>query len=334
MRRPSTAIELSLVLTGLGQIYCGRIGRGLVLMFLAASCLPAFIVALVHGPSTHLNFTIFVIVLSFVLYIGVLIDAYLLAKRTPPDYQLKDYNKPYVYVLLVLLFTGGVVAYAFNVRSSLFQAFCVPSGSCFPSIVPGDRLLASKIAYDDRDPQIGDVIIFHPPDNRHIFAVKRIVALAGDRVEIRGGQLYVNEHACPRQELGARTFQLKDRAVSGMVYRETNGTAVYPVFISSDARDPLPDFGPFTVPKYCCFVLGDNRAMSSDSRHFGPVSLGSIIREGRVPVLACGFVVAVREVGVRQLLPQWHARGAECHTQIGHAHDRRHSGAARVTEED
>jgi len=279
VRRPSTALELSLVLTGLGQIYCGRIGRGLVLMFLAALCLPALIVPLFYGPSM-LGFGV-VLVLSTVLYVGAVVDAYRLARRTPPGYQLKDYNRSYVYVLFILLFTGGAAACAFNVRSSLMQAFCVPSGSCFPAIMPGDRVLASKIAYDDRDPQRGDVIIFHPPDNRRVFAVKRIVALAGDRVEIRGGQLYINEQVCPRQELGDRTLQLKDRLVAGVAYRETNGAAIYPIFLSSDARDRLPDYGPFTVPKYCCFVLGDNRANSSDSRHFGPISLASIVGKAK-----------------------------------------------------
>ncbi|MBP7933611.1 MAG: signal peptidase I [Phycisphaerae bacterium] len=275
MRKPSTALELSLVLTGLGQVYCGRIGRGLALMFLAALCLPALIVPLFHGPSMH-AFCV-VLVLSSILYVGTIVDAYRLAKRTPPAYQLKDYNRPYVYVLFILLFTGGAVACAFNVRSSLMQAFCVPSGSCFPSIMPGDRLLASKIAYDDHDPERGDVIIFRPPDNRRVFAVKRIVALAGDRVEIRGGQLYINEQACPRQEVGARTLQLKDRPVAGAVFRETNGTAAYSVFLSNDAKDQPADFGPFTVPRYCCFVLGDNRANSSDSRRFGPISVTSIV---------------------------------------------------------
>ncbi len=272
-----TALELSLVLTGLGQIYCGRIGRGLVFMFLTALCFPVVILALAYGASTRSTLLAAVLVSSSALYVGAAADAYFLARRTRFDYRLKDYNRPYVYLLFVLIATGAAIACAFNVRSTYLQAFHVTSASCYPSIVKGDRVLASKIAYDDRDPQRGDVIIFHPPDNRRGFAVKRVVALAGDRIEIRSGQLYINEQVCPRQGIGPRTVQLRDRSVAGLAYRETNGAAVYPIFLSGDAGDQLPDYGPFTVPRYCCFVLGDNRAISSDSRHFGPISLASIV---------------------------------------------------------
>lgn len=180
----------------------------------------------------------------------------------------------------VLIGTGSCVTYALHVRSGYMEAFYLPSNSCYPTVMQGDRVLANKAVYDRGEPQRGDLIVFRSPENRHARYLKRIVATEGDTVEVKDGQLYVNGGKCTRQDLGARTVRSQGREVSGRVCIETNGSATYPVFVGDAESRPAQAAVRVTVPKHHCFVLGDNRPLSTDSREFGPIPLTSVI--GRV----------------------------------------------------
>jgi signal peptidase I len=93
----------------------------------------------------------------------------------------------------------------------------------------------STWVYRNEPVEIGDLVVFRSPANPKRTYIKRVVALAEDKVEIHDGQLLVND-----QPVG-------------------------------DPDQAVDDFGSLTVPKYNFFALGDNRAKSKDSRHFGPV---------------------------------------------------------------
>ena len=280
------AVLLSLIMPGLGQIYCGKLARGLVFTFLNFLPLPATIGLFATSTSSLLiPAVIAMIMLAGLIQLIAIIDSAFLAHNAK-EYALKDYNKPVVYVLLLALITTGSVGSAFYLREQLLEAFRVPVASNYPTILPGDRFLANKIAYKNNDPKKGDLIVFINPQDRQQNYIKRIVAVAGETVEIKNSELYVNDQKLQRQKLPQSTLdniriQIRETPLDGDVYEETNGSAKYKIFMA-DYKMP-GDFAKITVPKHHCFVLGDNRNLSKDSRNFGPVLLATI--KGRADYL-------------------------------------------------
>lgn len=135
---------------------------------------------------------------------------------------------------------------ALVVHLFLAQATVVFGQSMEPNLHPYQRLIVDKISYRLNAPQRNDIVVIRLPDMDELL-VKRIVALPGERVEIRGGVIYVN------------------------------GDAVAEPF----PHDMTPyDMAPIVLGPLSYFVLGDNRSNSNDSRAFGPVALDEIL--GRV----------------------------------------------------
>ncbi|HVY49174.1 MAG TPA: signal peptidase I [Minicystis sp.] len=153
-------------------------------------------------------------------------------------------------------------------RSTLADQYHVPTASMWPTIEPGDRIFVSKAAYGVRlpftdtlltggdAPAVGEVIVFADPRGGPIPLVKRVVAVAGQTVRLFGGTLYVDGKP-----------QRLERLPDGHVV-EHLGAHVH----EAGSRD-FEDFGPAVVPAGSVFVMGDNRAVSLDSRVFGPVPL-------------------------------------------------------------
>ncbi|PIP16592.1 MAG: signal peptidase I, partial [bacterium (Candidatus Ratteibacteria) CG23_combo_of_CG06-09_8_20_14_all_48_7] len=84
---------------------------------------------------------------------------------------------------------------AMFIRTFFFQAFKIPSSSMHPTLQIGDHLIANKLIYRLREPKRGEIIIFRFPDNTKRDFVKRLVGLPGEKVEIFGGQIYINGKA-------------------------------------------------------------------------------------------------------------------------------------------
>lgn len=285
-RRPWLAVTLTLIMPGLGHLYCGRFVRAVVVAFICA--LPGMFlqIAVRSDPASLMMFLLTpVIALYYILWLIVLIDSCLLARKTRPDYVLKDYNRWYVYLLLVLANMGGSLEEALSIRENYIEAFRVPTWSMFPTIQNGDRFIANKTIYKKNDPQRGDVVVFKNPDDRRMNYIKRVVAVAGDTVELKAGELIVNGRRLQRTEVGPSAFASERGTVEGKVFLEQGGDAGYRIFLTpGDHPDPaMMDFGPVTVEDNHCFVLGDNRCNSKDSRHFGSIPLATI--KGRATYL-------------------------------------------------
>jgi signal peptidase I len=187
-----------------------------------------------------------------------IIDSWYTAKHTTVDYILKDYNRWYMYVLLILMSTGSSTEIAFNVKTNYMEAFRVPVASNYPTIVPNDRFLANKLAYKTDDPKRGDLIVFLNPENRRQNYIKRVVAVAGDTVEIKSGELYVNDQKLQRRKLPQSTLddiriKIEGEPLEGDVFEETNGNAKYKIFLAKPPHDKASgDFAKITVPKHHC----------------------------------------------------------------------------------
>ncbi|MBW2062416.1 MAG: signal peptidase I [Deltaproteobacteria bacterium] len=159
----------------------------------------------------------------------------------------------------------AAIILALFIRTFTVQAFKIPSGSMEPTLKVGDHIMVNKFIYGIRlpvvhktiipikDPQRGDMIVFVFPLDPSKDFIKRVVAVAGDTVEVRDKKLYINGKQA-----------LDDHAYYG---RLGAGTTMV---------SPRDNFGPITVPEGAVFVMGDNRDHSYDSRFWGPVDLKAV----------------------------------------------------------
>ncbi len=286
-RYPWLAVTLSLIMPGLGHIYCGRIVKGLILSFLAGLPLPVIMFVLATNKTPF----VWVVILTglfasmFVQLIAI-IDSGYTAKHTRGDYKLKEYNRWYVYILLILMGTGSALEPTLHIKANYMEAFRIAADSMVPNLLLSDRILANKLAYESTDPRKGDIVLFVNPNNRHgCRFIKRIVALAGDTVEIKENQLYINDQKLQRQQITQAQLAAENKNIGGKIYYEINNGSKYKISLIPSKEPPVTDFAQITVPPGYCFVLGDNRNNSNDSRHFGPVPLADI--KARVDYLYC-----------------------------------------------
>jgi len=270
LRRPWIAALLSFIMPGLGQVYSGLLPRGLTWMFLCGISSVGGLLILSHPTTFSWTLGCAAELALIAIWIAGVIDSYRSALQCKADYERKDYNRWYVYALLLLMGTGSLLSYALDVRDYLIQPFRVPGASMYPTISPRDRVIAVKNAYRTADPQRGDIVLLADPQNRHVFWVKRVIAIAGDTVAVKDGDAYVNGVKLSRQLVGPGTVS----GTTGQIFYEENNGAKYRIFISQD--HPAPDFPEITVPKNECFIMGDNRNGCLDSRNVGPIPITGI----------------------------------------------------------
>lgn len=114
----------------------------------------------------------------------------------------------------------------------------VPTGSMKSTIMPNDRLIANRLAYNFSDVKRGDIIVFPYPDDEERLYVKRVVGLPGETVRIIDGDVYID------------------------------GEFLEEVYVSSEIVDDTRNAGPYEVPEGHFFMMGDNRGNSQDSRYW------------------------------------------------------------------
>ena len=169
---------------------------------------------------------------------------------------------------------------ALTIRVFVVQAFKIPSGSMIPTLLIGDHILVSKLAYgfqlpkdcefqvafppvtcfsstmvmDLDSPKRGDVIVFRYPEDENKDFIKRVIGTPGDVIEIHNKKILVNgEHLIDKD--------FTQRVDPGIIDGRIN---------------PRDNLGPLTVPPDSYFVMGDNRDQSLDSRFWGFVKMNKI----------------------------------------------------------
>jgi signal peptidase I len=300
-RRPIVAELLSLLAAGLGHIYCGRFGKGLLLFFAGVVLgIPGMLGLLPLGLGYRIT-GIVAIAAGAGIWIYSIWDARRIAKKIGKNYVLKDYNRWWIYLLLFMLPFPIIIGGSFLVRETMLEAFHATSKSMYPTINFGERFMASKMAYRSGPIQRGDVIVFLNPNKRYQNNFKRVVALPGDTVEIQNNELLINDKKLRQNKVGDSDVK-NDKMLVGEIFQETNDTANYRILLASSTETtPTNDkkggiqgrnFLKTTVPNGHCFVLGDNRNNSIDSRNYGPIPMSDIV--GRV-----GYIYYPRWVNLR-----------------------------------
>jgi len=169
---------------------------------------------------------------------------------TAPEYEPAG-ESPFSWRAILEIVQALALAVVISVVLNLFvvQVTEVRQQSMVPTLLQNDRVLVSKLDYRFGSASVGDVIVFNPPDpSATIPYVKRVVAVGGDVVDLRSGNVFVNGKQLDIPEAHGATQPQAPQ----IVY-------------------------PFTVPDGQIFVMGDNRTFSSDSRTFGAVPVGNII---------------------------------------------------------
>jgi signal peptidase I len=160
---------------------------------------------------------------------------------------------------------GVAVILALFIRTFVVQAFKIPSGSMKETLQIGDHILVNKFIYGVKmpflqftliplkNPQRGDIVVFEFPEDKDKDFIKRVVGVAGDVVEVRNKQVWVNG------------------ALQQGSFIVNSDPHVFPGNLQ-----PRDNFGPATVPGHSLFVMGDNRDHSYDSRYWGFVDLKAV----------------------------------------------------------
>jgi signal peptidase I len=212
-----------------------------------------------------------------------------MASRTKPKQEESLYSLivgviiPAVLIMLVI-------------RTLLFQPVNIPSGSMKNTLLVGDFLLISKFSYGyshfsiplspplfsgrifGSKPNRGDIIVFRHPTEAGEDLIKRLIGLPGERIQVLGGVVHINDVPVKREQLP--NYVGEDPCLSGPSYgatrsvkrwRETLPNGLSYETLNCDESQRFPNYtDPYTVPADHYFFMGDNRGNSQDSRFPSP----------------------------------------------------------------
>ena len=258
-RYPIIAAVFSLLTPGLGQLYNGQLKKGII-FFGADFVLP--ILLFLIGIQRRFPGLIALILFMTCLWVFIIGEAFFTALRKK-EVVLKPYNKWYVYILIILLISGTYMIPSRDIAYKIFRfsPFKITTGAMEPALESGDYLIADLKYFKENEIQRGDLVVFKFPQDPSKDFVKRIIAMEGEKIEIRDKQVYIND------ELNSEEFKIpKDDKIESKPEDEF-------YYYDISKRN---SFGPEIVPAGYCFVLGDNRDNSYDSRYWGFLPLSHI----------------------------------------------------------
>ncbi|MDP9121900.1 MAG: signal peptidase I [Acidobacteriota bacterium] len=257
-RRWWVAAPVSLLAPGLAQVYNGQARKGL-LIAIGLGGIAALLSLSVLAPLPIWAFGLLAVLYLF-LDLFALADGITAAVRSGPRHRLERYNRWPVYLAVLALSLMLQYGWIGLAETRVAGSFRIPSGSMEPTLRIGDDIAVSSWMFRSA-PRRGDIVIFRHPENQGLIAIKRVVAVAGDRVAIRGKTLFVNGRPA------AEPYVIH----SGPL-------------VPGSPQQQFDDMSPRTIPQGTLFVLGDNRDSSYDSRFWGPLPAANVLGGRRIRV--------------------------------------------------
>jgi len=243
---------MSLLADGLGQLYNGEPAKGLCFFFLGLGWLAS---DLLIGPWLGLYSPAAALCLAFIPKLAFAGEAASTARRIR-IIRPRAYNRPAVYLLFILaaltlqeaLILPAADRVLENSPARRLRFYSIRAAHMAPTLEAGSRIRVDPGYYDHRKVQRGDIVAFPLPGQPAGLFVGRVIGLSGERIRIVDKKVFLD----------------------GRELKES-----YAVFNDPEIRprgaSPRDNFGPAPIPRESCFVLGDNRDLSWDSRFFGAV---------------------------------------------------------------
>ncbi len=296
-RRPWVAALFSLVLPGLGHLYAGHLAAALT-AYAATLAATAFMTATwLWAPQGPVPILLGYLV-ALGVYLAVIVHASLLARGQPAGFELRPYNRWYVYVVVYLLvgvMFGSIIKDQLKHR---LEAYRIPSAAMEPMLLVGDYLFVVKTPAARRNLAHGNVVVFESLNQPGAQLIKRILGLPGDTLKMSSGILYRNGRVEDEPFIihvdEDRTEDSQQRSL--MRSWQVNHT----VDLDTTSYTPdLQDWGPLVVPPDSFFTLGDNRDASYDSRYYGFIPISGVIGQPRVIYFSKALDTSGSGTGVR-----------------------------------
>jgi len=282
--KPWIAVLSSFLAPGLGQLYIGYLVRAVTIFVLVELFMVVLALLFVVGPVTPaVLFATPLLALAF--FVAIALDARGLAERE----RVRFFRRvPLVSAMVIFVLGSVIIGESLReLRNRVIgEAYRMPSGAMFPTMLIGGHFYSNRLAYLSREPKRGDVVVVvvgregsaqYPADLRpelpREYFVKRVVGIPGDLVAFKGAHLSVNDVERTAASDAGEFIDPEGRRLRALA--ETLDGREYQVLDSEEIG--LPDFGPMLVEPGRFFIAGDNRDHSKDSRFFGTVGRESVL---------------------------------------------------------
>jgi signal peptidase I len=286
-RLPWLALLMSLVLPGYGQLYNGALNKAIwIFLGFAFLTIPMGALIAIYLPDSWLVLALVLCTLaSLALWCYGMADAWAGAKRSA-TYSPQPWQVSGMYLAVLVLCSAFVLPLLYTyVRVHWVEPYRIPSSSMAPGLLRGDFLIADK-RYNcpgcKHGVKRGDIAIFVYPNDRTMNYIKRIIGLPGDKVQVKGRELFLNGQSLKRSERVLTNTQglgVDGGPGTGIEVTEVIEDREWRVFwAGSNVTADEPEM---TVPPGHVLVLGDQRALSKDSRTFGTVPLQDVVGRAR-----------------------------------------------------
>jgi signal peptidase I len=258
---PLISAVLSFLMPGLGQYRNGQLLKGII--FYSLYLISIFLFYFLNLLKTFNGFII-VFVLAIAFYVFIIVDACLVAKRAHGKYPKLGKKWP-IYAVLIILHLIFSSQYKRFINANFISAYKVPTSSMEPTLMAGDYLLADHRYYKSNPIKQNDVIVLRFQQDPKREFIKRCIAIGGQVVEIKNKKVSVDGKIFPDS--------LETKFIDRNIFsKEFIDPEIYPENMGN--RD---NYGPIIVPRDHCFVLGDNRDNTIDSRYRGFVPIKDVL---------------------------------------------------------